>query len=142
MGFARMKEKYLRAFMQMTEVFAETSEATRLKVAACLIKNGNPVCFGVNGTLPGWHTNTCEDEDGSTSDAVTHAEINCINKLRTINETSVGGTMLITHSPCIRCAHELVAAGIERVYYKHEYRSTDGIEYLKEKGVAVFKIDY
>ena len=52
-----MKSKYLNAFMKMTEVFAQTSEAKRLKVGACLIKNGNPIAFGVNGTIPGWETN-------------------------------------------------------------------------------------
>lgn len=135
-----MKQKYLNAFMKMTEVFAETSEATRLKVGACLIKNGNPICFGVNGTLPGWHTNVCEDQDGNTSTDVLHAEIQCLNKLRKIHESATGGTLLVTHSCCIRCAHEVVDAGIEKVYYKHEYRSTDGLDYLRANGVEVIKI--
>ena len=136
-----MKDKYLKAFMEMTEVFANTSEAERLKVGACLIKNGNPVCFGINGTLQGWKTNKCEDADGVTSEFVLHAEINCLNKLRNINETATGGVLLVTHNPCIRCAHEIVASGIDSVYYKHDYRCDEGIKYLKEKGVVVFKME-
>lgn len=135
-----MKFKYLKAFMKMTEEFANTSEAARLKVAACLIKNGNPVCFGVNGTLPGWHTNRCEDGEGKTHDAVNHAEINCLNKLRKINETAIGGTLLITHGPCRKCSHEIVDSGITHVYYKHDYRCDEGIKYLKDNGVTVFKL--
>lgn len=143
-GFRRvgsdMKERYLEAFMDMTLRFAQTSEAKRLKVAACLIKNGNPICFGTNGTPPGWPSNICEDEDGNTLPEVLHAEVQCLNKLRKINETSIGATLLITHSPCIRCCREIVDSGIVKVYYRHEYRTTEGLEYLKANGVEVERI--
>lgn len=132
-----MKQKYLDAFMDMTLRFAETSEAKRLKVGACLIKNGNPICFGVNGTAPGWPSNVCEDENGNTLPEVLHAEIQCLNKLRKINETSIGATLLITHSPCIKCCREIVDAGIQQVIYKHKYRDLTGIQYLKDNGVHV-----
>ena len=136
-----MKKKYLEAFMKMTEVFAETSEAQRLKVAACLIKNGNPIAFGVNGTIPGWNTNICEDEHGNTkADVVLHAEIQALNKLRKINESSIGATLLVTHACCLRCSHEVVDAGITKVYYRHDYRDSSGTEYLKKNGVLVEKI--
>lgn len=128
--------------MKMTELFAETSEAQRLKVGACLIKNGNPIAFGVNGTIPGWNTNVCEDENGDTkADVVLHAEIQALNKLRKINESSVGATLLVTHACCLRCAHETVDSGIVAVYYKHDYRSSEGIEYLKKNGVQVYKYE-
>lgn len=136
-----MKTKYLKAFMEMTERFAQTSEAERLKVGACLIKNDNPVCFGVNGTLPGWVTNKCEDEDGKTSVNVLHAEIQCLNKLRKINESSIGATLLVTHGCCLACSHEIVDAGIVRVIYKEEYRSEEGLQYLRRKGVQVYKYE-
>lgn len=136
-----MKDKYLKAFMKMTEVFSSTSESKRLQVGACLIKNENPIAFGVNGTIPGWHTNACEDEYGRTHDAVLHAEIQALNKLRKISESGVGATLLVTHSPCIRCAHEIFDSGIVSVYYKNEYRDMGGIEYLKSKGVLVNKLE-
>ena len=136
-----MKKKYLEAFMDMTLRFAQTSEAKRLKVAACLIKNGNPICFGTNGTPPGWPSNVCEDEDGNTLPEVLHAEVQCLNKLRKINETSIGATLLITHSPCIRCCREIVDAGIQQVFYKHEYRDLTGVQYLKDNGVIVEQME-
>lgn len=137
-----MKTKYLLAYMDMLERFAETSEATRLKVASCLIKNGNPICYGINGTLKGWETNICEGEDGLTlPNVVLHSEINCLNRLRKMNETSVGATMMITHAPCLRCSHELVEAEIVKVYYRHDFKCSDGIKYLKENGVVVYKLE-
>lgn len=137
-----MKEKYLKAFMRMTEVFAETSEANKLKVGACLVKNGNPIAFGVNGTIPGWESNVCEDADGNTlNEIVLHAEIQALNKLRKINESSIGAQLLVTHSCCLRCAHEVVDAGITHVYYRNDYRCDDGIKYLKDNGVVVYKLE-
>lgn len=137
-----MKEKYLKAFMDMTDIFAKTSNATRLKVGACILKNNNPIAFGVNGTIPGWSTNVCEDEDGKTkADVVLHAEIQALNKLRKISESSVGATLLVTHACCLRCAHEVVDSGITHVYYRHTYRCDSGIKYLKENGVVVYKLD-
>lgn len=135
-----MKERYLEAFMDMTLRFAQTSEAKRLKVAACLIKNGNPIAFGINGTIPGWSTNECEDSEGNTkADVVLHAEIQALNKLRKVNESSVGATLLVTHSCCLRCAHEIVDAGIVKFIYKEDYRSNEGLEHLVKNGVTVEK---
>ncbi len=135
-----MKAKYLMAFMEMTEVFAQTSEATRLKVGACLIKNGNPIAFGVNGTLPGWKTNKCEDEDGKTSECVLHAEVQCLNKLRKIKESADGAILLVTHGCCLKCSHEILDSGVTAVYYRNEYRSNEGLEYLRANNVEVIKI--
>ena len=132
-----MKDKYLRAFMDMTSRFALTSSAEKLKVGACLIKNNNPICFGVNGTLPGWHTNKCEDASGNTTEVVLHAEINCLNKLRKINETAVGAILLITHAPCIRCAHEILDSGVVQVYYLENYKTDEGVLWLRQNGVGV-----
>lgn len=137
----KMKKKYLEAFMDMTLRFAQTSEAKRLKVGACLIKNGNPICFGTNGTPPGWPSNVCEDENGNTLPEVLHAEVQCLNKLRKINETSIGATLLITHSPCIRCCREIVDAGIQQVFYKYEYRDLTGVQYLRDNGVIVEQME-
>lgn len=137
-----MKEKYLLAYLDMTERFSETSEAKRLKVGACLIKEGNPVAFGVNGTIPGWHTNTCEDEDGKTTpNVVLHAEINALNKCRKTSTSTIGADLIVTHSPCLPCSLEIIDAGIRKVYYKHDYRDDSGIKKLREHGIPVFKME-
>lgn len=125
--------------MDMTERFAQTSEAQRLKVGAMLLKNGNPIAVGVNGTRAGWNTNICEDENGNTKPEVRHAEVAALDKLRSIRETSNGCTLLVTHSCCLNCAVEVVEAGIVEVVYRDEYRSREGVDYLKSKGVKVTK---
>lgn len=135
-----MKEKYKVAFMKMAKVFAETSEAERLKVCCLLVKNGQIISIGINGTISGWHTNSCEGEDGKTEWFVKHAEIQALNKLRKSHETSVGATMFITHSPCTHCMLDILDSGVSEVYYAEEYRDTSAIDFLKGHGLIVEKI--
>ena len=132
-----MKEKYLKAYLKMLKVFAETSEARRLKVAAMLIKNGNILSIGINGTPPGWYTNDCEDEEGNTQWYVRHAEQACLDRMLLSTETTKGSTMLITHAPCKLCSLRIKEAGIKEVIYLEEYRCSKGIDYLKENGIIV-----
>lgn len=136
-----MKDKYKHAIMDMAVRFGQTSEAKRLKVGAILYKNGNIIAMGVNGTRSGWHTNCCEDEDGNTTKEVRHAEIAALDKLRRSHETSVGAILFCSHSPCKPCAVELVEAEVAEVYYRHDYRSPDGIEYLRMHGIPVTKLE-
>lgn len=158
-----MKHKYLLAWMDCAERFAQTSEAKRLKVAAFLFKNGNMVSHAINGTPVGWPTNECEvkvyqsDEGGfrtsdypfadnydnyrfQTKDCVVHAEEQCLQKMWHSHETTDGCEMLITHSPCLKCSLKIKSAGIVKVYYRHEYRSSEGIEYLTANNIEVEKI--
>ena len=135
-----MKDKYLKAFMQMTEVFAETSEATRLKVGALIVQGDQIISQGVNGTYSGWETNLCEDADGSTSWSTRHAERAALDKLIRSTSSSEGATMFITHAPCKMCSLSIKEAGIKKVYYRNAYREDFGVSYLQSNGVVVTQI--
>jgi dCMP deaminase len=74
-----------------------------------------------------------------TKPEVLHAEMNALMRLAASTESSLGSTLFTTHSPCINCAKAIYQAGIDTVYYKEEYKSTDGIEFLKKTGVNVRK---
>lgn len=147
-----MKPKYIHALLDMAERFGETSTAERLKVGALLYKNDSIIALGVNGQPPKWPTEVCEEwipnPNGVTRDmvqvtlpTVRHAEEACLQKLWNSNETAKGATMFVSHSPCLPCSVKLVTAGIEAVYYKHDYRNTEGLDYLRCRGVAVHKIE-
>lgn len=132
-----MKTKYLNAYMDMVERFAQTSEAERLKVAAMLVKRGSILSVGINGSPAGWPTNKCEDETGQTAWYVRHAEQACLDRMLRSNETTEGATMLVSHSPCKFCSIRIKEAGIEKVYYRHAYRDLSGVDYLNTNGVYV-----
>jgi dCMP deaminase len=48
--------------------------------------------------------------------------------------------MYITHAPCFDCAKLIHIAGIKKVFYRNEYRSNEGIEFLNKCNIEVEKI--
>ena len=69
-----------------------------------------------------------------------HAETNAIAKLAKSGESGLGAAMFVTHAPCIDCAKLVYQSGIDTVYYKNEYRSTQGLEFLTKSNVNLVKI--
>ena len=132
--------KYDLSYLKMAETFSETSTAIRLKVGCVIIRDGQPISLGVNGTPAGWFTNNCEDQDGKTAWYTKHAEVQALNKLRKSTESSIGAEMFVTHSPCKMCALDIIDAGIKRVVYGQEYRDESGIDILQKHGVVVEKL--
>lgn len=136
-----MKDKYKKALMDMACRFAETSSAERLKVGAILFKNDSIIALGTNGQPPKWNTEVCEDEEGLTLPTVRHAEDAALQKLWKSTETAENAEMFVSYSPCLSCSIKIVTSGIKKVYYKHDYRSDEGLKHLMECGVEVEKIN-
>ncbi len=134
-----MKQKHLDMYMRIVEAVALTSEAGRLKVGAIAVRDGKILAEGFNG-LPKGMVGSCEDENNNTRTEVTHAEDNLLRKLTRSTESSVGADVVCSHACCYPCSIKLVDAGIVKFYYKHDYRSTEGLEYLKRNGVEVIKL--
>jgi dCMP deaminase len=133
--------------MKTAETFSECSTAKRLHVGAIVVKDDRIISIGYNGMPSGWD-NDCEDikinNDGQyelkTKPEVLHAETNAIAKLAKSNESGLGATMFITHSPCMDCAKLVYQSGINTVYYRNSYRNKDGIQFLEKAGVKIEQI--
>ena len=162
-----MKEKFINAYMDVAERFAQLSSAVRLHVGAIIVKDDRIVSIGYNGMPSGWD-NECEDVVESMADnplydytllkengwdyknnqyvklkskpEVLHAETNAIAKLAKSTESGDGATMFITHSPCLDCAKLIYQSGIQNVFYRNSYRSTEGIEFLEKSGIQVTQV--
>lgn len=135
-----MKQKWIDAYMDTAQRFAQLSSAKRLQVGAIIVKDNRIISIGYNGMPSGW-TNVCEDFDGITKPEVIHAEANAIMKLARDGESGRGATLFITHAPCIHCAKMIYGAGIEQVYYRDMYRDDMGIIFLYQAGVLVERVD-
>jgi len=133
-----MKQKFIDAYMDVAERFAQLSSATRLQVGAIVVKDDRIISIGYNGMPSGWD-NVCEHE-GKTKPEVIHAESNAISKLARGTESGAGATMFVTHQPCIDCAKLIYQSGIATVYYKNDYRSTQGLDFLNKSGVEVSQL--
>jgi len=165
-----MKQKYIDAYMDVAERFGKLSSAVRLQVGAIAVKDDRIISLGYNGTPHGWD-NDCAtriytendrqnwqgvdtlseqypylDEAGksyrlTSKPEVLHAESNCLAKLAKSPESGNGAAMFVTHSPCIDCAKLIYQSGITSVYYRHQYRDSAGIDFLKRCRVTVTKLD-
>jgi dCMP deaminase len=143
-----VKEKFINAYMDVAERFAELSLARRLHVGAIVVKDDRIISIGYNGMPSGWDNN-CEDVIQHSDDTITlkskpevlHAETNAIAKLAKSNESGMGATMFITHAPCLDCAKLIYQSGISSVLYRNTYRDTSGITFLERSGIEVIKVN-
>jgi len=147
-------------FINIAKEVSTLSHCVRSKVGAVLVKDGNIISFGYNGTPKGMD-NCCEKKmymayDASdwidvdtiegtwphkdylgqyrleTKTEVIHAECNAILKAAK-NGTSVDdSTLYLTLSPCIDCSKLILQSGIKRVVYLDQYRNLEGVDFLKQ----------
>ena len=134
------------AYMQMAEVWAQRSYATRAKVGALIVKDRQIISDGYNGMPTGFPNEEVETmlPDGFmagslvTNPLVLHAESNAILKCaKNGGVSSDGGTLYATMSPCVECCKLIIQAGIKRVVYRTAYRDPSSLEILKRAHIPV-----
>jgi dCMP deaminase len=152
-----MKTKWIDAYMDTAERFAQLSSAVRLQVGAVVVKDHRIISIGYNGMPSGWD-NVCEEivavpvtdprydynnftKELKTKDEVIHAEANAILKLAKSHDGGDGASLFCTHAPCIQCAKLVAGAGIKKFYYRDTYRDDHGLDFLAKSGVEVVKVD-
>jgi dCMP deaminase len=123
------KQKKLDSvYLNIAKEISTLSHCQRAKVGAVIVKDGNIVSFGYNGT-PSSMDNCCENGDATISEVI-HAEMNAILKAAKSGYSVNGATLYLTLSPCKECSKLILQSGIERVLYLEEYRDVSGIEFL------------
>ena len=137
----KQSDKY---YIKVAQLCAKNSYAVNLQVGAIIVKDGQIMSDGFNGTPCGFE-NKCEVKgiDGIlyTLSYVLHAESNAILKCAKYGRPTNGSTLYITHSPCIECAKLIIQAGIIRVVYLEDYRKSEGLALLKRAGIYVEKFE-
>jgi dCMP deaminase len=151
-----MKQKFIDAHMKAAEVYSQLSSAKRLQVGCVVVKDNTIIGIGYNGMPAGWDNN-CEEvvnvdpsdprydynnftNELKTKPEVLHAETNAIAKIARSTNSSDGAALFVTHAPCLDCAKIIHQAGINSVYYRNTYRSTDGIDFLEKCNINVKKV--
>lgn len=132
--------QFNEAFISIAQNFASLSRAERKKVGAILVKDGNIISCGFNGTISNFDNN-CEDDNGITKKEVLHAETNCLAKIARSTQSSEGSTMYTTLSPCFDCAKMIIQCGIVELFYLEDYRDLSGLALLREAKIKVTKIE-
>ena len=117
-------------FINIAKETSTLSHCVRSKVGAVLVRDGNIISFGYNGT-PSGMDNHCE-ENGVTLNHVIHAEVNAVLKAAKTGNSVDGSTLYLTLSPCLDCSKVILQSGIKRVVYLTKYRNPEGIDFLKQ----------
>ena len=138
------QEQSDKYYIKVAQLCAKNSYAIKLQVGAIIVKDGQIMSDGFNGTPCGFE-NKCEvksmDDSLHTLSYVLHAESNAILKCAKYGRPTNGSTLYITYSPCIECAKLIIQAGIIRVVYLEDYKKSEGLELLKKAGINVEKFE-
>ena len=139
-----------RVYLQMAKTWAQLSKAERKKVGCLIVKDGQIISDGYNGT-PAGYDNSCEVVNESfhplaenkleTKREVLHAESNALMKLARSTNSSDGCTVYLTMSPCFDCSKLMIQAGVKRLVYSEQYRIKDGVDFLEQNGIKTLFIN-
>ena len=131
------KDHYLLGMALM----ATTRSEDPWRKVACVVADSSSriLATGYNGLLAG---ETLDDSEWADRDArlvhVVHAEVNALAKVR----EGEAETLACTLAPCLACAKFAAVKKVKRLVYLQEYdRDTEGLSYLKRRGVYCEKID-
>ena len=111
-------------FMEMAELTARRSTCLRRQVGAVIVKERRAIATGYNGAPSG--ITHCQERGGCLRQKLgvpsgqrhelcmaLHAEQNAIIQAASMGHAIEGGTIYITHQPCVICAKMIINAGIK-----------------------------
>ena len=137
--YKKKQRKLDQRYLEMAKIWSRNSYCQRRQVGALIVKDKMIISDGYNGTPSGFE-NVCEDENNRTKPYVLHAEANAITKVAQSGNSSYGATLYVTSLPCMECSKLIIQAGITRVVYMEEYRTTEGGGLLERAGVELVHI--
>lgn len=130
-------------FLSIARTLALRSTCPRLAVGAVIHNDDNHIlATGYNGSPRGLsHCSEvgCEIVRDNCVRAV-HGEVNAILQAARIGVSIRGAHLVLTHTPCIRCALSIVQVGLASVTCAEPYRNDDrnlGLETLHTAGVRI-----
>lgn len=139
-------------FMEMAELTARRATCSRRQVGAVIVRDNRAVATGYNGAPRGLAH--CEEKGGCMRQKLgipsgqrhelcraLHAEQNAIISAASMGNAIEGGTIYITHQPCVICAKMIVNAGIQRIVVREGYPDELAMEILDEAGLKVERLE-
>lgn len=134
-------------FMEIARLVAKRSTCLRRQVGAVAVKEKRILATGYNGAPAGLRhcaeAGCLREQLGVPSGErhelcrAIHAEQNAIVQAALHGAALKGGTLYVTHQPCVLCAKILINAGIVRVVFCGDYPDPLAREFLTEAGVEL-----
>lgn len=147
-----MNAKYAK-YMGVAHAIAALSKDQSTQVGAIILgPEYEARSLGYNGAPRGCSAD--EDDRGSTRPEkyfwFSHAELNAITNAARVGTPLDGGTIVVTHFPCMDCARAVVQAGLVRVvtnrpdkafFERWEEHMSRALSLFDECGVEVVMLD-
>ncbi len=137
-------------FMRMAALASSRSTCLRRRVGAVVVKDRMVLSTGYNDTprgLPNCGDGGCARcasavPSGQALDTCLclHAEQNAIIQAAYHGAAIAGGTIYITHQPCLTCAKMIVNVGIVRIIVAGDYPDPLAVEMLANAGVTLERL--
>jgi len=137
-------------FLEIARVVASRSTCLRRQVGAVLVMDRRLLTTGYNGSPRG--LTHCEEigclrekrqvPPGERHELCRglHAEQNAIAQAAQHGISVAGGTLYVTHQPCVMCAKMIINAGIVCIIYKGDYPDALALELLNEAGIKLINM--
>ncbi|MDD6311834.1 MAG: cytidine/deoxycytidylate deaminase family protein [Firmicutes bacterium] len=136
-------------FMEVATVTAKRTTCLRRSVGAVIVKDKHIVATGYNGAPRG--LKHCDELDGGCLRQkmqvpsgqrhelcrALHAEQNAIIQAATSGQSVEGGTIYVTHQPCVICAKMIINAGIKKIVVNEGYPDELAQELIQEAGIEM-----
>lgn len=130
------QERYDSMYIDIAQRISEMSYDSDTQVGAIIVKDGNIISMGWNGTPSGFPNDCKHPSTGVTLPYVIHAEANAICKLARDGGSGLGATLYTTLSPCMECTKLILQSGIsEVVVLKGDEKYIDAFKILNDKGM-------
>lgn len=142
-----MRPSWDQYFVEIAQQVATRSTCLRRTVGAVIVRDKRILSTGYNGPPSG--VAHC-DEVGCLRERLgipsgqrqeicrgLHAEQNAIIQAALHGVSTHGGTIYVTHQPCVTCAKMIINAGLLRVVWLNGYPDALAREILEEANVAL-----
>lgn len=114
---------------------AKVSRAQLGGVACFVVKNGVVVSSGINYNPTGEPMEEVVDGKLVSRPEIIHAEVAALRAAADNGIDLSGTTMLLTMSPCIKCAAEIVKTDVAEVNYLYEWWDKAALEMVRAAGI-------
>lgn len=130
-------------FVGITRQVAQRGTCDRARVGAIIVKDRRILTTGYNGAPAGLPH--CDEIGHLMINGhcvrTLHAEQNAIIQAALHGVSVAGGTIYVTHQPCLTCAKMIINAGLKRVVYAGHYLDENAVAFFRDAGVVLQRWD-
>ena len=130
----------LELAMEVARLYARRATCLRGQVGAILLLDKRIIATGYNGPPEGQPH--CADKPCDLTVPCTHAvhaEANLIAFCAKHGIATNNTILVVTTTPCKKCAELVIQAGIHTIIYEGEYRDLEGFSLLQDAGLLLYK---